>query len=54
MVHRLLCDHKYTLSAASSIAVVHDIWCTATPADLSFLFRIAVDLRDGMQMICDL
>lgn len=51
-VHRL-CDCKYTSNAASSIAGAPDIWDTATPDDLSFLFRTAVDLCDGKQMIYD-
>ena len=53
MAHRLLCHHKYTWSAASSIGGVPDIWCTATLDDLSFLFRIAVDRCDGKQMTYD-
>ena len=51
-VHRL-CDRKYTLNAASSIAGVPDIWDTVTPDDLSFLFRIAADLCDCKQTIYD-
>jgi hypothetical protein len=51
--HRL-CDRKYTLNAASSIAGVRGIWDTGTLDDLSSLFRIAADLCDCKQMIYDL